>query len=233
MTADTTWPPSLTRMPRVSELEETAPEVVIRSEVDVGPAKIRRRFTGDKRRFTVVLDLRRSEVATFDTWFKDTTYGGALSFSWELPRTGVAADFRFLSTPSYRPQAPRGDGTEWWRVSFEIEMLPGTDSSIPPPAGGGDPPGGGNWLLWIQPGSDDVAGIEEEEPEISFGTVFEADAPAPVYLFEILGKNYGLDDVFEQTEEEAAAAGPIGVGSVQAVTVAISGSTVIDGAPAA
>lgn len=152
MSADTTWPAELTRTPRVTSLEENAPDVVIRSEVDVGPAKIRRRFTGDLRRFSVELDLRRSELAVFDAFFLSTTKGGSLSFSWKLPRHGALADFRFLSVPVYRPLAPRADGTEWWRVSFNVEMLPGTDSTIPQPPGGGGPPGGGTFHRTIAVG---------------------------------------------------------------------------------
>lgn len=163
MSADTVWPPALTRAPRVADLEETAPDVVLRSEMDVGPAKLRRRFTGDKRKFSIVLDLRASEVATFDAFFKDTTFGGSLSFSWVLPRTGFPADFRFTSTPVYRPQGPRGDGSEWWRVTFSVEMLPGTDSAIVPPAPGSNLFGGGNFFAWVSKVEDEVVPLPDEE----------------------------------------------------------------------
>jgi hypothetical protein len=140
MSADSIWPPGLTRAARVADLEVRTPEVVARSEVDVGPAKIRRRFTGDRRTFTIGLDFTRTELSTFDAFFLTTTKGGSLSFAWELPRTGAVADFRFLGPPAYRPQAPRGAGGEWWRVSFDVEMLPGTDSSIVPPVDPDTPP---------------------------------------------------------------------------------------------
>jgi len=193
MSADTTWPGSLTRTPRVAELQEDAPAIVIRSEVDAGPAKIRRRFTGDLRRFTIGLDLRRSEVEVFDLWFREQTYGGALSFSWKHPRKGTAADFRFLSTPTYRPKAPRGDGNEWWTVSFDVEMLPGTDSSIAPPGGVIDPAGGGNWPIWIA-NSDPVEQAMEIEEEAVVPEFFrEADAAPPVFLFAYITTNLGRE----------------------------------------
>ena len=205
MSADTTWPVSLTRAPRLASLSEEAPDVLLRSEVDVGPPKLRRRFTGDRRKFTIELDFTRSEVLAFDSWFLNNSTGaggGARSFSWKHPRLGTTADFRFLSVPTYRPRAPRGDGSEWWLVSFEVEMLPGTDSSITPPGGGNDPPGGGNWPMWATINPDEVSPLEESET-VSSGTVFEADSVPPVLLIAILTTNYGLDSEDKGSEEDA------------------------------
>lgn len=240
MSADTTWPVSLTRTPRVSSLSEEAPDVLVRSEVDVGPPKLRRRFTGDRRKFTIELDLRRSEVATFDAWFLNNSTGaggGSRSFSWKLPRTGAAADFRFLSVPTYRPRAPRVDGSEWWLVAFDVEMLPGTDSSISPPGGGTDPTGGGNWPMWsMARGGDDVSPLVEEEDSVReeaivFGTVFEADAAPPVLLLEIVTKNYGIEGENNEVEEDSIFSGtPSGTSVV--VTTPGSDATVPSGGTA-
>lgn len=219
MSADTTWPLTLTRTPRVADLQEDAPEIVIRSEVDVGPAKIRRRFTGDRRRFTIGLDLRRSEVETFDVWFREQTFGGALSFAWKHPRKGTAADFRFLSTPTYRPKSPRGDGSEWWTVSFEVEMLPGTDSTITPPGGGGDPPGGGNWPAWISNSEspEDVFGGEDDP----FVPVFfrEADAAPVPYFFAYITMNVGLEGEAEDSSfDDVVSSGAAAAGGTTSTT---------------
>ena len=126
-TTSIVWPNTLTRAPRVGDLNETAPETSIRSKMDVGPDKIRQRATAAVRTFDIGLDLTRAQVATLDTFFGVTTAGGSLPFQWKHPRTGNTADFRFTSTPKYRPNAPRGDGTEFWRASFGIELLPGTE----------------------------------------------------------------------------------------------------------
>ena len=37
------WPPSLPQGPRLEDLEETPPTLAIRTGMDVGPAKVRRR----------------------------------------------------------------------------------------------------------------------------------------------------------------------------------------------
>lgn len=202
--ADTSFPPSLTRTPRVASLSETAPDVVVRTEMDAGPSKVRRRFTGDKRDFTVELDLRRSEVATFDTFFLTTTKGGSLSFAWKHPRTGSTADFRFLEPPVYKPQTSRSDGSEWWIVSFKMELLPGTDSSIPVPGDGPYPPGGGGAY-----GFGGVYYSAPEEPEgdeggeaIFFGTVFEADAAPAVFVYDLLAGGYSYIEPEDETGSE-------------------------------
>ena len=207
--ADTTFPPGLTRSPRVDALAEDAPDVVIRSEVDVGPAKVRRRFTGDRRTFSIQLDLKGSEVATFDEFFLTTTKGGALSFEWKHPRTASLADFRFLAPPQYRPRGPRESGVEWWVVSFDVELLPGTDQSITPPGSGGDPHGG-TWLLlspgaapWLSGGEIfEVESPAEEFEAIVTGTVFEADAAAPDFVPDLLFSGYAfLADENENGDE--------------------------------
>lgn len=232
MSADTTWPAGLTRTPRVSALSEEAPDVLVRSEVDVGPPKLRRRFTGDRRKFTIELDLKRSEVATFDAWFLNNSTGaggGSRSFAWKHPRLGTTADFRFLSVPTYRPRAPRGDGTEWWLVAFDVEMLPGTDSSIPPPGGGGDPP----VIPFAVRADDEVQPFYDDDPDpeleeaIVFGTVFEADAVPPVLLLEIVTKNYGIEGENVDLDEDAVFSGP--TSTMTSVTTPGSESTVAIG----
>lgn len=190
MAADTVWPIGLTRAARVADLEERTPDVVVRSEVDVGPAKIRRRFTGDRRTFTIGLDLTRNEVATFDSFFLTTTKGGSLSFAWDLPRTGSLADFRFLGPPAYRPQAPRGSGGEWWRVSFDVEMLPGTDSAIVPPIDPDNPEGG--W--WISNGRGPLGPIDPDGGGPT-SPIVEDDEFAIVTSFFPLGVAAGPDVV--------------------------------------
>lgn len=156
--SDVSFPPSLTRTPRVSELAESIAPGVVRSEVDVGPAIIRRRFTGEHRFFSIALDLLATELATFDTFFNDTAKKGSLSFEWKNPRTGAVADFRFLSEPRYVPRGPRASST-WWLVTFDVEILPLVDGNT---SGGDDdfaPEGGGAFSHDGPFGSvDEVAG---------------------------------------------------------------------------
>lgn len=204
MSASIVWPPALTRTPRVDALEETAPDVLIRSEMDAGEAKVRRRFTGDVRNFTIVLDLKRSEVATFDSFFLTTTKGGALPFVWKHPRTGSDVDFRIITVPKYKPRAPKlGDSTDWWTVSFDVETMPGTDSSTSTPPGDVYLPGGGGY------GFSEVVDLLDEPPaEEASMEVFDWFVPivdpgaAPDFYPDLIYPHYGASGLDTDPENE-------------------------------
>lgn len=205
MSASIVYPPALTRPPRVDSLNETAPENSVRSETDVGPAKVRRRFTGDRRVFSIVLDYKRSEVAVFDDFYLTTTKGGSLPFVWKNPRTGSDVDMRFLSTPQYRPRSSRNaGGSDWWTVSFDVETMPGTDSSTSTPPGDVYWPGGGGF------GVSSFVGEETEDLGCSSGTgeivdwfiPFDAVSAPPSFLIDIIAPHYGANGLAEEGAEE-------------------------------
>lgn len=136
--ADAVWPPGIARTPLVSKLRETAPNLIIRSAMDVGPAIVRRRFTAGISLFDVELLATRDELATFRTFFSDTILGGALAFEWKHPITGDTADFRIIDPPTYAPTGPRQSGSEFCRINFKMEMLPAGSSSSGGGGGSGD-----------------------------------------------------------------------------------------------
>lgn len=113
------WPPSIVRKFSASGFSEKTPNVVVRTSMDAGPVKIRRRFTAGVRPIVGKMKMKSSELATFDTFFNTTLNGGALPFDWTHPRTGVAATYRFTEEPEYT--ADEGD---WWLVSMKLEIMP-------------------------------------------------------------------------------------------------------------
>ncbi|MFQ5776362.1 MAG: hypothetical protein ACE5GS_17725 [Kiloniellaceae bacterium] len=112
------WPASLPQDKLLAAVQETAPDLVVRTQMDAGPAKVRRRFTAGVRPFEMELDLTLSEVQTLDDFFVTTLAGGALAFDWQHPRTGATLSFRFVAPPSY----VQNKGA--WSVSLRIEALP-------------------------------------------------------------------------------------------------------------
>ena len=114
------WPASLPQDVLVEGYEETFPELALRTEMDAGPAKVRRRFTAGVRTLNVMSAMTRTQVATLDTFFATTTQGGALQFDWVHPRTGSAAALRFTRPPMTAPEP----GGQRWRVELELEVLP-------------------------------------------------------------------------------------------------------------
>lgn len=99
---------------------EQAPNTIIRSQMEAGPAKLRRRFTAGTRNFDCHLYLSADQVEALDAFYVSTLAGGALSFDWKHPRTQAAVTYRFVEPPSYKP-VKRGSA---WQASMKLEVLP-------------------------------------------------------------------------------------------------------------
>jgi len=208
--ADTVFPILLTRKPLVSALTESPAKAVVRSDMDAGPAIVRRRFTGENPTFAVELQLTRLDLALFHEFYTVTTKAGSLSFEWIHPRTGAVADFRFLEGPQYRPLAPRGTGSEWWVASFPVEILPGVDVDIDPPTD--DPPAGGVAGGTAGEMAIVLAAIEgDDEYPVEFAfihpAIFEAPAAEPDFVHPL---PYGASpmDYYDEAFDEEIAYGP-------------------------
>ncbi|MGE0256925.1 MAG: hypothetical protein AB7N54_20245 [Alphaproteobacteria bacterium] len=114
------WPGELPDDVLVEGYREAFPDLLVRTEMDAGPAKVRRRFTAAVRPLSVRLDLDREQVDDLDEFFSDDLEHGALPFDWTHPRTGDAVTFRFTRPPEIRPD---GDGTVWL-AELQLEILP-------------------------------------------------------------------------------------------------------------
>jgi hypothetical protein len=108
-----TWPSTLpiTR----DSFKESPPNRVIRSNMDVGPDKVRRRSSNAPRPVSLSLFLTSAQLATFDTFYLEND---AYSFTFTHPRTGLVVSARFTSEPDYSVEETM------WRVSVEMEILP-------------------------------------------------------------------------------------------------------------
>lgn len=79
-----------------STYNEQAVENVLRTEMDAGPVKSRRRFTAVPTNIEFTLPwLSRSEYAALQAWFKNDLLDGSLSFTADHPVTGESGSFRF------------------------------------------------------------------------------------------------------------------------------------------
>lgn len=147
--------------------------------MDDGPPKVRRRSTAGIRRFPVSLNLTRTQLALFDTFFMSSTQGGSLAFQWTHPRTSNLIDFRFAGPPEYVPMAPRQTGSEIWKVTFQLDALPGTEiTEIIPPIDGDPIPVDPSYFLVI--GEDPAP--ENFDAVAIFGVMQEADSVAPDFF---------------------------------------------------
>jgi len=119
--ANIVWPTSLPAFeePLLSSYNEKPGTTTVRTEMEVGPAKIRKRTTAEVDRFEVAYIMTGSQVATFDGFYDSTTAQGALRFDATHPRTGNTVEVRFRDRPQFKKSAP-----DVWRVSFPVEVMP-------------------------------------------------------------------------------------------------------------
>ena len=113
------WPATLPQYPIMQGYQENPADTIIRTKMDQGPDKVRRRTTANTVNFKVSYIMTDAQVATFDTFYNATISGGADKFTMPHPRTGVSSDnFRISSIPQYASI----NGV--YRVSFDLELLP-------------------------------------------------------------------------------------------------------------
>lgn len=115
-----TWPATLPQVLQVTGFEEKLGATSIRTQMDAGPAKQRRRFTAAPRAITGSITVDSDGWDDFREFYEDTLEGGALSFDWVEPGTeSTPATFRFTAPPSRT-----AFGGDVWIVSMQLEILP-------------------------------------------------------------------------------------------------------------
>jgi hypothetical protein len=98
-----TWPASLQDKLNQASFSYAFGETLIRSTVDVGPAKVRRRFTKGIDVLTCSILLKNaSEYSIFYNFYDSTLNGGVNRFEFVHPITGVLSEFRMIKAPSLR-----------------------------------------------------------------------------------------------------------------------------------
>jgi len=112
------WPSGLYGTILAESFQEVSPNNIIRTQMDVGPPKIRRRSTAGIRRFNFIMFLTSSQVETFDDFYNSTLHSGADSFTFRSPRTQTEGTYIFNGQPTYTPYN-RG-----YQVSCTVELLP-------------------------------------------------------------------------------------------------------------
>ena len=110
------WPETLPQKPKQDNYQENPPNLVIRTQMDAGPAKVRRRYTAGVRPFTWVQDFTEAQLAILDAFYLTNC---ALAFTFPHPRAESNISARFIEPPSYRP----GSGV-YYMVEMKLEAMP-------------------------------------------------------------------------------------------------------------
>lgn len=113
-----TWPAGLPQVPLRQDFEYTFPETAIRTEMEVGPAKYRQRTSYNVEKVVISVALTAAQVATLLTFYKTTTLGGTIQFTWVHPQTLAAAELQFTGPPKITNLGKD------FKATFPAEVLP-------------------------------------------------------------------------------------------------------------
>lgn len=114
------WPSQLQQILNVDDFSYNPGSTAIRSEVDVGPAKVRNRATDAVDVITCQFNLPLADYSAFMLFGRTTLSNWVSQFLFDDPFTGDPTAYRFISPPKI---VPLSGGIEF-RVSMTWEKLP-------------------------------------------------------------------------------------------------------------
>jgi hypothetical protein len=119
------WPVTLPQKPLKSGYGRSGKAVLIRSPMDSGPAKVRKRTNVGVKPVALAFKMTTAQVDDFEDWVVTDIGEGALSFTLPAPEadsgtivvrmTGGAGSPLYDVTPS---------SPDMWIVSFAAEIMP-------------------------------------------------------------------------------------------------------------
>ncbi|XAT57846.1 hypothetical protein GN241_11025 [Rhodobacteraceae bacterium IMCC1335] len=96
---------------------------VLRTDMDAGPAKQRKRFTAAPRPVALIFEpLSVATLYGFENFFENDIASGALAFEMEHPITDVVGKFRFVGGDEPWQIVPIGKNA--YRLTVSLELLP-------------------------------------------------------------------------------------------------------------
>ena len=111
-----TWPLTLPQLPLEKVYTESPPDLVLRSAVELGPAKQRLLVTNNVRPLNVEFAMTTAEIEIFDTFFLENP---AVPFTYVNPRTGDVKQVRFNGVPIYKHF-----GGDNYTATLKLEIVP-------------------------------------------------------------------------------------------------------------
>ena len=107
---------ALPAYPDATGLSSQPMDGTIRTSMDSGPAKLRRRFTATPDVWAMQYTLSTIQKQILDQFYADQ--GGVNSFSWTKPDTGETVAARFKGRPAYQASGLL------WTASVNLEIMP-------------------------------------------------------------------------------------------------------------
>jgi len=124
------WPSTLPQAPLLDGYARGEGKAVLRSDMEAGPAKVRRRFTATASPLQYPLLLRPAQLQILRDFWRDDLAMGALAFELPDPQdSGATLLCRFTEEPSWTAiaAADPDDGAgraKMYRLSLQLEILP-------------------------------------------------------------------------------------------------------------
>ena len=116
------WPTTLPQAPELTSFTDKPPNNLIRSDMDTGDAKVRRRGQSKAWVASATYYLTGAQLSTLYTFTSDTIADGALCFDWPHPtKSVVRARLRASSESLFESSQIAPDRT---KVVLSIEYWP-------------------------------------------------------------------------------------------------------------
>ena len=113
------WPPGITSAFWSEGFTEEPDDVLIRTSMDTGPAKVRRRFVNPTKSYSCAILVKdATEYQTLNDFYYITCQGGSDTISLPHPITGAPSVFRFRGPIQWSAAGIA------WQASFKLELLP-------------------------------------------------------------------------------------------------------------
>lgn len=117
--ANPIWPVTLPEYVLQSGYREDKQDQALRSPMDGGSTKTRRRFTARFDTIDVRMRMSNEQVTLFETFYETTLKGGTLNFDWLHPRRRTAKTMQIVGKVTTVP----ADGDNF-DVAFKVEIKP-------------------------------------------------------------------------------------------------------------
>ena len=114
------WPTSLPQQISQRGYRESLADNVIRTSVDAGPEKRRRRFTSAVRPLSGSMTMTSAQLDILTTFYDDDVASGALAFDFRAPRDQST----MLSVVLKQPPSWTNLGGDNYEVNLEMELQP-------------------------------------------------------------------------------------------------------------
>ena len=113
------WPNTLPSLVEQEGFQKQIGNNVLRTNMDVGLDKLRKRYTKQIDTMSSTMKLTRTQYTTLETFYLVTLSSGTLPFNFTDPITLVVSDYRFTAPPNIR-----SIGGNYFVATFGWEKLP-------------------------------------------------------------------------------------------------------------